>query len=36
MIQNNKVEFDPVEHKYTVNGKVAISVTGLLQAVGNY
>ena len=34
MIQNNKVEFDPKEHKYTVNGKAAISVTGLLQAVG--
>lgn len=34
MIQNNKVEFDPIKHKYTVNGKEAISVTGLLQAVG--
>lgn len=34
MIQNNKVEFDSKEHKYTVNGKEAISVTSLLQAVG--
>lgn len=34
MIRNNIVEFDPKEHSYTVNGKKAISVTKLLQAVG--